>query len=878
MDDSFYRDIAETSVDGLWVIGLDGSTRYANPALAAMFGASVEEFCRLTVFDTLDEQGCEQFRAHLVDLREGRVDPEPVEVLFCRRDGSALWTLVSEKVLRDADGGVLGVLQRVSNNDGRRRRMDELDESRRQLAEAHSIARLGSWSLDAASGRIKVSEHLVEVYGLDRDDLTLALWLESVHDEDREEVRRQLEAALHAGTDFDFLARVRGRDSWIWTRGRGVAHHDADGAIVELAGTHQDVTSHKETEQALEHQLARNALLQAIATAANEARTLADAFTDLRATLRTHRNWRDVSLYLPTADGADVATLSAEDDPDGVGRDVALETLEGGCPTWDASGTVLGFPLSFKGHVQAVAILVATSAPLDRSATTTAVGQAATQLVRVIEREHAERQLAAARDAALRASQAKSEFLAVMSHEIRTPLNGVLGLDELLLRTPLAPRQRQLATGVRDAGRSLLRLINDVLDLSKIEAGHLELERVDFDVRDVCDQAVGLMSDAARRKRLELAVACHPDVPEILAGDPTRLGQVIANLVSNAVKFTEAGHVLVDVTCRRAGRRVELRVEVTDSGIGVSREAQERIFDDFAQADVSTTRIHGGTGLGLSISRRIVEALEGVLTVSSEPGEGSTFSFTAVLDAPLGSRTSPDDDLARSRLSGGRMLGAQRRRATRRAPAAPARAVAGAHRPGPRRRPGGDRHRGRPRGGGPLRGRDRRRPGRPPARGARGRATDPAGRRAAGLPGAHPAPRRLRARRAAGARPGARQAGLQRHAARRPRRSRRARATGQRDHGLARTPGPATDPGGRGQPGQPDGRHRHAGVARLRRGARRGRPGVRRGLRPGAPRRRADGPPDAAHGRVRRDPDAAVASPGRPAYADPGDDRDHGRR
>ena len=659
MDDSFYRDIAETSVDGLWVLDLDGNTRYANPALAAMFGVPVEEFVRLTVFDTLDADGQVQFRAHLAELREGQVNDETVEVLFVRRDGSGLWTLVSEKLLRDADGRVLGVLHRVSDNDGRRRRMDELAESRRQLAEAHSIARLGGWSLDPATGAMHVSDHLREMYGLSHEEehFTLAGWLEAVHPADRAVAHAHMTDALLSGTDLDFIVRVQGARDWIWTRARGVAHHDGAGRVSRFVGTLQDVTSHKRIEEALEHQLSRNALLQAVSVAANEARSLGDAVAGLREGVLARDAWRDLRAYVPTEDGLDVVPIDGESEPDLSGeRAVAREAMDAGASTWDVSGMLLAHPLSYKEHVRAVIVLGATRPPADPAATAMSVGEAAAQLVRVIEREHAEQQLSAARDAALRASQAKSEFLAVMSHEIRTPLNGVIGLNELLLGSELGTKQRQLAHGVRDAGRSLLRLINDVLDLSKIEAGHLELERVDFDVRDVCDRAVGLMSDAARRKQIELAVACHPDVPEILAGDPTRFGQVIANLVSNAVKFTDEGQVLVQVTSRRLGRRVRLQVAVSDTGSGITPEAQERIFDDFSQADVSTTRVHGGTGLGLSISRRIAEALDGELTVTSTPGEGSTFSFTAVVETPHGSRTSPDDDLARARLTGGRIL------------------------------------------------------------------------------------------------------------------------------------------------------------------------------------------------------------------------------
>ncbi len=240
--------------------------------------------------------------------------------------------------------------------------------------------------------------------------------------------------------------------------------------------------------------------------------------------------------------------------------------------------------------------------------------------------------LAEARDAALLASQYKSAFLATMSHEIRTPLNGLIGLNDLLLRTPLDTYQHQLANGADASGRSLLRLINDVLDLSKIEAGRLVLESVDFDLRKLLDDVAVVLGIQARQKGVEFIVSCHPDVPDRLRGDPTRLGQVIFNLSSNALKFTTRGEVAVralaydHVTCRAV-----LRVEVNDTGPGVDPDEREHIFEPYAQADASTTRTHGGTGLGLAIARQIVEAMGGTIGVEDGLGSGALFWFTVPL-------------------------------------------------------------------------------------------------------------------------------------------------------------------------------------------------------------------------------------------------------
>jgi PAS domain S-box-containing protein len=245
------------------------------------------------------------------------------------------------------------------------------------------------------------------------------------------------------------------------------------------------------------------------------------------------------------------------------------------------------------------------------------------------------RELELARHRAEDAARVKADFLANMSHEIRTPMNAVMGMTDLALATELSAEQRGYLRTVKDAARALLELVDDILDLSKIEAGKLELDRIEMDLRETIEDAIKVLALRAGQKGLELACRLSPGLPSVVLGDPGRIRQVVVNLVGNAIKFTERGEVVLDAeVASRDGDEVTIRVAVRDTGIGVPKDKRDQIFAPFTQADSSTTRRFGGSGLGLAIATQLVEMMGGRLSVESEVGKGSTFAFTATFGLP----------------------------------------------------------------------------------------------------------------------------------------------------------------------------------------------------------------------------------------------------
>jgi PAS domain S-box-containing protein len=495
--------------------------------------------------------------------------------------------------------------------------------SDQRLQIALEASNLALWDWDIASGQVFVDRTFSRLIGRGDDSETwqLSELQNLVCVEDREPFTAAVHAALKGDSPmFEVSYRVRHADGrWVWIETYGnVTARDANGRATRMTGTHANITDRKQMERALSNTLrVMQTLLETmplpiiIRDAECRVTMVNAAWEQMVGVSRQHaigKQLHQIANRPPTA--------HQRETDDRVLRDrqaLRFETTVHARDGTPYNVIVAKTPLlNDDGHITGIASVVTDISEQKRTAA-------------VLER---------ARLSAENAVQAKSRFLANMSHELRTPLNGVVGMASLLENTALDAKQRRFVRTLRSSAEALITLINDVLDLSKAEAGKLELNDAPFELRREIEQVVGLFTGRACDRGIEIAAHIARDVPAVMHGDAMRLRQVLGNLVNNAVKFTEAGAVLLAVKVLPDEQRLMLEFSVTDTGVGVAAEEQKRIFEAFEQADGSVTRKFGGTGLGLAISRQLVELMHGSMGLSSEPGSGSRFSFVIPAGVP----------------------------------------------------------------------------------------------------------------------------------------------------------------------------------------------------------------------------------------------------
>jgi PAS domain S-box-containing protein len=491
----------------------------------------------------------------------------------------------------------------------------------------------GIFDWDVITNDVFFSPRWKEMIGYEDGEIgnTFNEWASRVHPDEQEHAIAVVNAYLEGRSpSYELEHRLRHKNgTYRWILARGAALRDPEGRPHRMSGSHTDVTDRKAAEEELRR--AKEAAEESHRVLDSILKSMADGVVVADETGKfIHFNAvaeRILGLGAVDAGVDEWSERYGVFQPDGVTRypasELPLARAMRGEETTDSE-------LFIRNVRKPDGIWISVNArPLvDHRG---AIRGGLTVFRDITERKKAEGDLRRAKAAAESANTAKSEFLANMSHEIRTPMNAIIGMAELLADTELAPDQRDYLDMVRKSADALLGLINDILDFSKIEAGKLDLEEIDFALRDALADTLTTLSLRAYQKGLELAYHVASEVPDDLAGDPNRLRQIVMNLVGNAIKFTEAGEVVVEVDRVPAGsnNEISLHFAVRDTGIGIPLEKQAAVFDAFTQADSSTTRKYGGTGLGLAISTRLVRLMGGRIWVESEIGRGSTFHFTA---------------------------------------------------------------------------------------------------------------------------------------------------------------------------------------------------------------------------------------------------------
>jgi PAS domain S-box-containing protein len=593
---------------------------YFNPAAARIYGYKPEEVIGRTVreFHVLHQISAERLDNAARIVREKGFYQYSIQRL---EKGQTKHYEMRVSAIRNPVGEMLGYM--LMGQDVTRRKEAELalQRSEERLRKSQQFARAGSWDWQLGTDELYWSGCAPALFGYEpgRMRISRAQFLQAVHPEDRQRVTAAVWACLEQRAEYEIEYRVVWPDGSIhWMHEQGDVLRDEDGAPLNMLGLVQDITRRKEAESQLQEQHRfLDSVIETIPSMlfVKEAAALRYVRFNRAGELLTGKAAVEVlgksdADLLPPAEAEARMAADRRVTADGNAVDISEEEIS----------TCQGIRLL---RTRKAAILDEQGRP----AYLLGISDDIT------EQRAAERNLAEARIQAEKANQAKSDFLANMSHEIRTPMNGIIGLTELALKTTLDPQQRDYLEKVSQSAQSLLGLLNDILDLSKIEAHRLELESIPFDLHELIAQISSLMAIHSQQRGVPLHIQIDPEIPRHLLGDPLRIKQILLNLVGNAFKFTKAGEITIAV---RPGLHAQhgclpVAFTVRDTGIGIAKQQQTELFKPFVQSDSSTTRLYGGTGLGLAITRQLVEMMDGTINLVSAPGQGSAFTFTLPL-------------------------------------------------------------------------------------------------------------------------------------------------------------------------------------------------------------------------------------------------------
>lgn len=631
-----YRQIVETAAEGIWIIDLKGLTVFVNPRLSSMLAYAKEDFLGKPLTNFMDGEGIEIAQQFLQQVEGG--SSERTDLKFIRKDGSVLWTSMSATPIRDGKGEMTGAMAMLTDVSERRNAVDALIANNHRLASIFNAVTNGVILQNKRREILECNAAANQMLGMRADSLTKQEWVWL--GENGRRIRNEsfpAEIAWRTGEAVrNVVLGMRQRnDEVIWLAVNAEPIRDKDGEINQMVISFTDINERKLAADLLRQSEER---LKEIIEAIPVAIFIKDA--NGRILLINHACENQFGVKFSDVQGRMADSFSHTDE--------LAAQLEADKRAWE--NRILLEQEEFIWHVgKGERRHIRTY----RKPVFTQLGHADYLIcvcVDVSEHKRAERalrelnesleervakrtvQLDEAKKAAEDANNSKGMFLANMSHEIRTPMNGVIGMAYLALQTELTKKQRDYVEKIHSAGEYLLGIIDNILDFSKIDAGKLELERTSFELEKVLDNLLNVLSDKTRAKGLHISIQLANDLPDRLIGDSLRLGQVLINLVSNAIKFSEKGEIKIVISLvERAVDSCQLRFEVRDQGIGISEEALKKLFSSFQQADASTTREYGGTGLGLAICKQIVQLMQGEIGVDSQLGVGSCFWFTARL-------------------------------------------------------------------------------------------------------------------------------------------------------------------------------------------------------------------------------------------------------
>ncbi len=547
------------------------------------------------------------------------------EILNYTKGGGTCWVELDIQPLRDEAGAITGFMSMQLDMTERKRFQEELARKEAQFRFIFESVPVGlSWVVPGQDEtRIVNAEH-VRVTGVSAEEAKQpGIFMQRSHPEDRARQEKLVNKVMAGEIDaFTLDKRYLHADGQVsWVRLSRRMFRDASGELTELNAL-IDITELKHAQEMMAAQEARFRFIFELVPVGLSWFEM-DRQAETHLVNSAHARITGVPMEKCREPGIYGLVTHPEDNLRQMELTKRLHAGDSDHFTMEKRYL----------HADGEVVWVVLTVRLFRDSATGRVQQMAT-LVDVTELKHQANELRSAMEIAERASLAKSQFLAMMSHEIRTPMNGVIGMTSLLLDTPLTKEQQEYVETIRQSGDSLLTIINDILDFSKIESGRLEFENSDFGLRECVEGALDLLAPKVAEKRLDLLYEIADSVPAVVRGDTTRLRQILVNLLGNAVKFTQAGEIVLGVGATpKDNDRMELSFAVRDTGIGIPPEGMQRLFQSFSQVDASTTRRFGGTGLGLAISKRLAELMGGTMWVESEVGRGSIFHFTIMVES-----------------------------------------------------------------------------------------------------------------------------------------------------------------------------------------------------------------------------------------------------